>query len=71
MPNAQQPDIAARYEEMHARDDFDRLAHGAKAWVTGIACAALVALAAHLLGDLGARVSADIATAAAASCGAC
>lgn len=71
MPNAQQPDIAARYEEMHARADFDRRARVAKAWVTGIACAALVALAAHLLGDLGARVSADIATAAAASCGAC
>lgn len=66
-----QTNIGAAYEAMHARWVREQRGRGLRYLAMGFGVALITFMVAHLLGDLGARVAADVARGAAEYCGAC
>lgn len=63
--------IGSAYEAMHLRVAREQRGRGLRYLTAGAAIALGLFMVTHLLGELGARVSADVARAATENCGAC
>ncbi len=63
--------IGAAYEAMHLRVQREQRGRGLRYLSAGVGIALGFFMVAHLFGELGARVAADVARAQTEACGAC